>query len=121
MAETPVPEKQEKVVVAEATSKPGPNAFIPGMEDMELLPLKDYFDITDSHDYGGWKEDLREILRWGKDAGFKDKEEMLQGLKQLENRLGSDIQSNRLTKVRHYLSLERKLSAIKREQRALEK
>lgn len=119
MAETPVSEVKQEVARTVPPTSQG-NTFIPGAEDLELLPLKEYFDIKDHHDYTGWKDDMREILLWAKDSGIRDKVDLMSTLKDIERRLGSTIHNNRLTKVRNYLSLQRKLDNIIREQKALE-
>ena len=115
MAETPVPQE-----IARPSTPPSTDTFIPGAQDLELLPLKEYFDIADTHDYTGWKDDLRDILGWAKDSGISSKEDLFSTLKDVERRLGSTIHDKRLTKVRNYLSLQRQLDKIIKEQKALE-
>ena len=119
MAETTVPEVKQETARPVTPPSQG-NPFIPGVQDLELLPLKEYFDVKDHHDYTGWKDDMREILAWAKDAGITDKTDLLLTLKDVERKLGSTIHNNRLTKVRNYLSLQRKLDNIIKEQKALE-
>lgn len=119
MAETTVSEP--KIETARAVTPPSQgDPFIPGTQDLELLPLKEYFDIKDHHDYTGWKDDMREILAWARESGITDKVDLMSTLKDVERRLGSTIHNNRLTKVRNYLTLQRKLDRTLDEMKSLE-
>lgn len=88
--------------------------------ETDRVPLKQYFGITDSYDsgYGG---DLDYIVGWAKGKNMKT-EDMLLELKKLERKLGSPMTGeNRWHRVKHYLSLDDKLTATIKEMAAHER
>lgn len=77
--------------------------------DIDRVPLKQYFGITDSYDTG-YGEDLDFINGWARDKGY-DRETMMIEIKKIEQRLGSPMPGeNRYHRVKHYLSLDKKLT-----------
>ena len=77
--------------------------------ETERVPLKQYFGITESFDTG-YGEDLDYINKWAGEKGMK-KEDMLLEIKKIELRLGSPMPGeSRYHRIKHYLSLDQKLS-----------
>lgn len=88
--------------------------------ETDRVPLKQYFGITDAYDtgYGG---DLDYINQWGKGKGLKT-EDLLLELKKVEMKLGSPMPGeNRYHRIKHYLSLDEKLSSTLKEMAAHER
>lgn len=84
------------------------------------LPLKQYFGITESYDTG-YGQDLDYINDWASKRGFK-KEDLLLEIKKVEQRLGSPMAGeNRWHRVKHYLSLDEKLTSTLKEMSAHER
>jgi hypothetical protein len=84
------------------------------------VPLKQYFGITESYDTG-YGKDVDYINSWGKNKGLKI-EDMLLEIKKVEQRLGSPMPGeNRLHRVKHYLSLDEKLTNTLKEMSAHER
>jgi hypothetical protein len=88
--------------------------------ETDRLPLKQYFGITDSYDTG-FGEDLDYINTWGAEKGLK-REDLLLEIKKVEQRLGSPMPGeSRWHRVKHYLSLDKKLTATLKEMAAHER
>lgn len=88
--------------------------------DTDRVPLKQYFGITDAYDTG-YGNDLDYINGWAKGRGLK-KEDMLIELKKIEQRLGAPMPGeNRYHRIKHYLSLDEKLTNTLKEMSAHER
>jgi hypothetical protein len=88
--------------------------------DTERVPLKQYFGITESYDTG-YGQDLDYINSWAKGKGLKT-EDLLLELKKVEQKLGSPIAGeNRYHRIKHYLSLDEKLTNTLKEMAAQER
>ena len=88
--------------------------------DTDRVPLKQYFGITDAYDTG-YGNDLDYINQWARNKGLK-REDMLLELKKIEQRLGSPMPGeNRFHRVKHYLSLDQKLTDTLKEMAAHER
>lgn len=88
--------------------------------DVDRVPLKQYFGITDAYDTG-YGDDLDYINRWGQEKGLKP-EDLLLELKKVEQRLGSPgVGENRYHRIKHYLSLDEKLTNTLKEMAAHER
>lgn len=88
--------------------------------DTNRLPLKQFFGITDAYDTG-YGNDLDYINQWAGKKGLK-MEDMLLELKKVEMKLGSPMPGeNRWHRVKHYLSLDEKLTDTLKEMAAHER
>jgi hypothetical protein len=88
--------------------------------DIERVPLKQFFGITDSYDTG-YGEDLDYINKWGKSKKMKNEDLFLE-IKKIERRLGSPMPGeNRYHRIKHYLSLDDKLTSTLKEMSAHER
>ncbi len=68
--------------------------------DIDRVPLKQFFGITDSYDTG-YGDDLDYINQWGSNRGLKT-EDMLIELKKVEQKLGSPMPGeNRYHRIKH--------------------
>lgn len=88
--------------------------------DIDRVPLKQFFGITDSYDTG-YGDDLDYINQWAQKKGFS-KEDMLIEIKKAEQKLGSPMPGeNRYHRIKHYLSLDQKLTDTLKEMSAHER
>lgn len=88
--------------------------------EADRVPLKQYFGITDAYD-SGYGNDLDYINQWAKNKGLK-KEDMLLEIKKVEQKLGQPmVGENRYHRVKHYLSLDAKLTDTLKEMAAHER
>jgi hypothetical protein len=88
--------------------------------DIERVPLKQYFGITDAYDTG-YGEDLDFITGWAKEKGLS-KEDLFVELKKIERRLGSPMPGeNRWRRIKTYLSLDQKITNALKEMFAYER
>jgi len=79
--------------------------------------LKQYFGITDSYDTG-FGEDLKFIDEWASGMKFSRENALLE-IKKVEQRLGSPFPGeSRWHRVKHYLSLDQKLTKTLKEMAA---
>lgn len=84
------------------------------------LPLKQFFGITDAYDTG-YGNDLDFINTWARNKGLKTEDMMLE-LKKVERKLGSPMPGeNRYHRIKHYLSLDDKLTSTLKEMAAHER
>lgn len=89
-------------------------------QETDRLPLKQYFGITDSYDTG-YGNDLDFINGWARNKGMKT-EDMLVEIKKIEQRMGSPMPGeNRYHRIKHYLSLDEKLTNTLKEMSAFER
>lgn len=83
-------------------------------------PLKQYFGIETPYD-DGYGDDFDYINRWASERNLS-KEDMLLEIKKIESRLGSPMQGEkRWHRVKHYLSLDAKLTNTLKEMAAHER
>jgi hypothetical protein len=88
--------------------------------DISRVPLKQFFGITDSYD-SGYGEDLDSINSWATEKGLTS-EDMLLEIKKIEHKLGSPMPGeNRWHRVKHYISLDQKLTKTLKEMAAHER
>lgn len=88
--------------------------------DTDRVPLKQYFGITADYDTG-FGEDLDYINSWAKKKGMNN-EDMLLEIKKIEQKLGAPMPGeNRYHRVKHYLSLDEKLTSTLKEMAAHER
>jgi hypothetical protein len=89
--------------------------------EVERLPLKQYFGIEEKTDTG-WGEDLDFINGWAIDKGIKTSEDLLLEIKKMEYKMGTPtLGENRVTRLKHYLSLDAKLGRTLKEMAAYER
>jgi len=88
--------------------------------EIERVPLKQYFGITDAYDTG-YGEDLDFINGWGKSRNMKQ-EDLLVELNKIERRLGSPMPGeNRYHRIKNYLSLDQKVTNTLKQMRSQER
>lgn len=103
-------QEQPKVAVEEITK----NEVITNNAEIDRVPLKEYFGITDAYDTG-YGEDLDYINQWAKEKGLT-RENMFLELKKVERRLGTPFAGeSRLHRLKSYLSLDSKLTKTLKE------
>lgn len=88
--------------------------------DTDHTTLKQFFGIDTPYD-DGYGEDFDYINQWASDRKLS-KEDMLLEIKKIESRLGSPMQGEkRWHRVKHYLSLDAKLTNTLKEMAAHER
>jgi hypothetical protein len=96
------------------------SADLVNMAETDRLPLKQFFGITDAYDTG-YGKDLDFINEWAKEKKLT-KEDMLLELKKVEQRMGTPMAGeNRWHRVKHYISLDEKLTRTLKEMSAYER
>lgn len=91
-----------------------------GDDELELLPLKHYFDIESTN----FSDDnqLRGILGWAKEKGISSREDLFSELRKVEIKLGQqNIGEKRTSRLYRYLLLDRQLSKTLKEMESYER
>jgi hypothetical protein len=89
-------------------------------QEVDRTPLKQYFGIEDKYD-SGFGEDFDYITNWAKEKGLSV-EDMLLEVKKVEQKLGTGMPGeSRWHRVKHYLSLDTKLTNTLKEMAAHER
>ncbi|MBP9717437.1 MAG: hypothetical protein KBD44_01845 [Candidatus Pacebacteria bacterium] len=86
--------------------------------EIDLLPLKQFFDVTDSSQ----DKHLETILGWAQSKGINNRADMQLELRRLEMKLGAtELGENRLARLSRYLVLDGKLNHTLKEMQSYEK
>ena len=87
------------------------------MDEIELSPLKKFFDVTDTSQ----DKNLETILGWAQSKGITDRANMQLELRRIEMKLGAtDLGENRVARLARYLILDGKLSQTMKEMQSYE-